>query len=321
MSALYNVYIIYTEADMKGINKVIIIIFAFSLLFLVACSEPIPPGEDVPPDEGGGQYSEYSQILQNVLNSSNYNTLISNAEASSHYYESAVFDPHPYAFLEDNGHDVVAIKVGTLDCYTCSYILDDEPNNLYINTRVENPGEYYTNYLLTYTLTDKEISDYKLTHNKPTSSVEFYVQAVFMNDEISKQKTPIKIEKANITVDAFDKIKQEMCDLELTSTYGADIIFTNWVNDKNDVEHFKNFDLRILPSYLSESEVLHRDVVIYAPFGSTEWPSTINNAYHRPTDHPHGIRALSRTDYEITLFTTQDTNLRHVYCKDLRYDG
>ena len=58
--------------------------------------------------------SKYSQLLQNILKSNYYNNLISQAEKNNSLYSSAKFDPHPYAFLEDEGFDIEAIENGDI---------------------------------------------------------------------------------------------------------------------------------------------------------------------------------------------------------------
>ena len=145
-------------------------------------------------------YSEYSQLLQNVLLNKEYNNILNSGD-----YNSALFDPHPYAFLEKEGFDVDAIKSGEIECRTRSYVMDNEPNNLYIQTTITEGTSHKTNYLLRYTLTEQEMDDYRLLH-EGEGWVSYYVQATFMNNEISKMKTPTIIGKSNVSLDAFEKL-------------------------------------------------------------------------------------------------------------------
>ena len=92
--------------------------------------------DDEDDDNNSNQSQEtegkYSTFLQNVLNNAEYNALIEKPKTDVTFVKSAYFDPHPYAFLEQQGHNVQAIKNGTNECYTLSYVLDEEPNYLYM---------------------------------------------------------------------------------------------------------------------------------------------------------------------------------------------
>ncbi len=151
-----------------------------------------------------GNNSKYSQLLQNILDDSEINSLITEATKDYEVFTSAQLDPHPYAFLEDEGHDIKAIKAGTLTCKTSSYVKDSEPNNLYMMTYVETKGStpYYTEYLLKYTLTDQEMDDYEFLH------ANAYIQSVFMNNEISENKRETVVNKAKISVKAHENFKE-----------------------------------------------------------------------------------------------------------------
>lgn len=118
---------------------------------------------------GVDEQKEYSQTLQTVLNSNYYNSLMSTAESDVFYNTDInAFQSIPYGFLEQQGYDIETIKkAGEAACYADCYILDSEPNNLYIECRVLNhdPVDYYDTYLLKYTLTDQELQDLKGLHN------------------------------------------------------------------------------------------------------------------------------------------------------------
>ena len=137
---------------------------AVMLLMIVSCGKNSDaPAGNGPSSDGGSQneYSEYSVLLQNVMSDAEYNDLIARAQKDNKFYSSAEFDAHPYAFLEKEGFDIAKIKNGSIPCHTMTYVLDEEPNNLYIYTRVEKTDAYYL-YLLRYTLTEKEMDDYNM---------------------------------------------------------------------------------------------------------------------------------------------------------------
>ena len=167
-----------------------------------------PPSNDTTNSQTNPELGEYSELLLNVLNNPDYNSLLGQATVDSKIYTSAYLDPHPYAFLEDEGYDVHAIKNGLLTCVTKSFTKPNEPNNLYIATYVETKDSepYYTEYLLKYKLTDQEMADYDMLHKHE------YIQAVFMNDAISEFKTPTVISKVKCTVKAHENILDDLRD-------------------------------------------------------------------------------------------------------------
>ena len=61
-----------------------------------------------------GENTKYSKLITNILNNTYYNQLLSTAKDDESFYASAYFDPHPYAFLDDEGFDVDAIKAGEI---------------------------------------------------------------------------------------------------------------------------------------------------------------------------------------------------------------
>jgi len=160
-----------------------------------------PDGEEI-------NVSKYSKLLQDVLSDTYYNNLMATAKSSNAFYEYPVFDPHPYDFLADNGHDVSAIKNKELDCFTTSFIKETEPNSLYIATKVENVGNYYTEYLIKYALNDKEIEDYKALHEYDNGF--HYTQSAFLNDAISKTKQPTILSKTNVDIESHEEMFDEL---------------------------------------------------------------------------------------------------------------
>ncbi len=168
------------------------------------------PITDLLEDLGGNddidEETGYSKMLMNVLNDEYYNSLIESAMSNPDLFESAEFDPHPYAFLEDEGYDISKIKDGTSECFTMSYVLDDEPNNLYIHTRLLVDDSYYVSYLLKYELTKQEMQDYQLMHGTPHGSQSYHSSSVFLNNEISEMKTPTIISLSKFTKDAYETI-------------------------------------------------------------------------------------------------------------------
>ncbi len=140
---------------------------------------------------------KYSNLLTSVMHDEYYKSLVHNTKMED--FDSPALDPHPYAFLEDAGIDVDKILDGTYDAKTISFVLDDEPNNLYINTKVLIDDSYWHSFLLTYQLNDKEMKDYIAMHGQEGIGDTYYWPAFFMNDKISETKTPTKIQETKYT--------------------------------------------------------------------------------------------------------------------------
>lgn len=279
-----------------------------------SCSLPPkgPSSSDVETNNKGqnniNKYSQYTELLQNVLNNEYYNQLIGQAEADFDFYKTGYFDPHPYAFLEDEGYDIQAIKDNEIECYTMSYILDEEPNNLYMYTRVANEGDFYTNYLVKYTLTDKEMKDYKLTHEDTNNSSKFYIQSVFMNNEISELKTPTIVGESNISFDAFKKFTKDMENRSHSKSDWCDIIMIN--PSKEDY----TFDLILIPRIYKDDEMIYSSEINYLKCNAAihETSGIFTGPYTFGEYLP-----LSNEPYKATLFYPQKTYLAHMYCEDL----
>ncbi len=163
----------------------------------------ITPTSPISPSTPGSQGSspnqdnnKHSDLLMSVVNDKDYTTLMSKTRPEN--YKIPAFDPHPYAFLEDEGIDIDKILDGTYKANTMTFVLDDEPNNLYMNTRVLIDDSYYQAYLITYKLTDKEMADYKLIHGD-YSKYSYSWPAFFINDKISETKQPTKVLETKYT--------------------------------------------------------------------------------------------------------------------------
>lgn len=149
---------------------------------------------------GGGEdnkYSEYSELLQGVLTNSTYNQLITKFKSQSRCEEILNYI-HPFGFLEDEGYDISAIKAGNLECHTSPFIYKDEPNNLYMAVAVKD-GDHYANYLLKYQLSDQEMNEYRTFTGKYAT-----YQAYFMNDAISRAKTPTVVSEVYVSSKTFN---------------------------------------------------------------------------------------------------------------------
>ena len=222
-----------------------------------------PPVEDDKSD-----ISQYSELLQEILTDSYYKNLMNRGNATPAILDTGLFDPHPYAFLEDQGHDVLKIKNNELECNTVSYIPKDEPNNLYIATYVENPGNYFTEYMLKYTLTDQEVEDYHMLHNNEKGS--YYIQAVFMNDVISKNKTATIISKLSVTKEMHKQIGEKIINdsdvKKLMDCDSSDVLFHSYEYRPNTKSYFYMY---IRPALKSYNHMYSTETIALVPMSAT----------------------------------------------------
>ena len=202
----------YGKGRVKKVVMSLILALSATFLALTGCTtDTTDPGKNPSTNPGtnpGTNPTEYSQLVTDLANDTEVNALIDQANQNTSLFSTPLFDPHPYSFLEKEGLDVEAIKSGELYCRTISFVRDDEPNNLYMITYAENEGAvpYYSEYMLKYSLTDKEMADYNKLHD------EEYIQAVFLNDAISEAKAANVISETKMTVEAHTNLSKSLRD-------------------------------------------------------------------------------------------------------------
>lgn len=183
-----------------------LILIALMLVSFVACNEPQNDGDGGDNPSTEEPPSQYSVVLQNLLEDEYYDDLIARAKSDNSLYNTGYFYPLPYSFLEDEGYDIEQIKQGTLKSQISAYTYKDDANSLYMAVGVETKASkpYYTQYILKYNLTQQEMADYQMLH------AGYYIQAVFINDAISEYKTPTIVVKNKITVEAYDGLFEDV---------------------------------------------------------------------------------------------------------------
>lgn len=134
--------------------------------------------------------SSHSGIVQPV-EEKEYSPLMLKVKEYQLYNESANFvlnrrDPHPYAFLSQQGFDIDSIKNGELECKTSAFVYDDEPNNLYMVVSVKTGYKDQRNntYFLKYKLSNRDMEDYFWLQKK------YFTVSYFVNDIISQLYQP-----------------------------------------------------------------------------------------------------------------------------------
>lgn len=168
----------------------------------------------------------YSQILQNVLNSSYYNGLIDDYKDHRNLVgHLQKYDTIPYGFLEDVGYRPSSLKNEFETISTEIYTKEKDNNHLYIAMKVLNEGkmDYYDCYTLKYEITNKEYNEINMLQNGHYIQYPFYIQ------ELSELKTPAVEAQAKISVNAYDK-KISVFNNDKTymgKTFGTNCIFFN----------------------------------------------------------------------------------------------
>ncbi len=151
--------------------------------------------EDNTDNDSDEPVTQYSGILNAVLNSDYYDGVLENYREQNKNRTTTLESPIPYTFLEREGYDIEKIKSGELSCETVAYIMDGDTTRLYISTQPESPAGYYGNYILSYPLTQQEYEDLYMLHR------EEYIQAGLFIQELDAQKratveSHIDVEKA-----------------------------------------------------------------------------------------------------------------------------
>ena len=199
--------------------------------------------------------------------------------------------PHPFAFLEDQGHDVASVRAGRLKCKTQVYSKKSEPNNLYMAVYVENAGDYYSEYLLRYTLTSQEMADYNMLIEKS------YTQTTFIIDQISKSKTPEILSEVNIAKSSHDKLvtdEQLEYQVEYSTKFGVfDIIFRDYDLEK------QTFTIQVITNQGSATasklnNMKTFEIVVVPKAGARI--SLNNNILQTPYDYTTNCSAFSKSE-------------------------
>lgn len=149
-------------------------------------------------EEGEKDSKEYCQILQTVLTGDYYKNLIDSQQYL--HFNSPKFNPAPFKFLEQQGHNMDSIKKGTLMCDTYIYFVENNKNNLYMSVKTDNAAGDVTNYVLKYNITNKEYDDLKMLY------AGNYIQAPLFIQEMDNQKTPTIESCVSVTYNTYNML-------------------------------------------------------------------------------------------------------------------
>ena len=153
-------------------------------------------------DDNENIIDKLSDITKTIETDSYYRGL-GQKNTNNNYIITQDVMPIPYKFLRNHGHNVDAYLDGTLDVFASSYIYDNDKNHIYVSVKAENVsssqyGNYYTNYVLKYPLTNQEYEDYI------TLSKSACIQSLFFIQELDNQKTPEMLSKVNIAKTTYE---------------------------------------------------------------------------------------------------------------------
>ena len=260
-------------------------------------------------NENNFDASVYSELLQNVLNNEQYDALIAQAKNTDPAKQPSInaFQPHPYAFLQSEGFNVESIKSGNTKAYTMSYILDEEPNNVYMHTRVES-GSNYVHYLLKYELTDEEMEDYLLVH-RPNGDMHYFIQSCFMNNEISKSRRPEIIEKSKISKLSHDSLTESLDSLQLDFGDYYEFILTDL--DKSA----GTFNITMIPKNYVKNMASSNEIMTIAC--KSRFPLSTEDDILKEVSTLDHVRFLSSEKEDATFLFPQDVKILYGLCGDL----
>lgn len=148
--------------------------------------------------------SKFSTTLQQVLTNPYYNNLIEYDKAyfetnQQHYSDiTKYYSSIPYGFLQEQGYHIESLKNGTLDCHADVYM---DGGDLFIECRAETKAStnYYTCYVLKYTLTNQEKNELDILHSSLDANYKrTYYQAPFYIQQLSYNKPAKIISEKNI---------------------------------------------------------------------------------------------------------------------------
>lgn len=147
---------------------------------------------------------EFSSILNKILDDDYYISLREKAFEQNLEITNDM-KPIPYKFLRNNSHNVDAYLDGTLDAFASSYIYDNDHNHIYVSVKAENTssskyGNFYTDYVLKYSLTNQEYEEYTYLCDGE------YLQGLLFIQELDNQKKPEMLSKVNIAKDTYKKM-------------------------------------------------------------------------------------------------------------------
>ena len=220
----------YGHGRVKKVVMSLILALSATFLALTGCTaDTTDPGKTPGTNPGTNPSTnptEYSQLLEDILESEYYNRL------SDDYFNNRVFgaevDRLPSGFLENEGYDISTFSENQVEYHTISYVKNDDTNSLYVSTRIRNdgPDKYYSCYTLKYKISDQEYEDYYMLNEGG------YIQSSYFIQELSEQRNPEEVHSVKVTRDYYNNFYKALTNadsyvLDLFNTKSVDIDFLN----------------------------------------------------------------------------------------------
>ena len=181
---------------------------------------------------GTTNYSQYSKLLQEVLNNPEYDELFRQYE-SGEIGESAIgldggvnlLEAIPYDFLTSKGEDIEGIKNGSVGVNADLYVMDNDKTHIYnkleILYEVTGGDGYINQYLLKYKIIEDELKDFTMLYEGG------YYQGPIMFQYLASQRDPEVVAEFSIYEDTYKSF--------IKSLNGSDKISSLF---KNKIEGF-----------------------------------------------------------------------------------
>lgn len=220
----------YGKGRVKKVVMSLVLALSATFLALTGCTtDTTDPGKTPGTDPGtnpGTNPTEYSQLLEDILDSEYYNRL------SDDYFDNHVFgaeiDGLPSGFLKNEGYDISTFSENQVEYHTISYVKNDDTNSLYVSTRIRNdgPDKYYSCYTLKYKISDQEYEDYYILNKGK------YIQSSYFIQELSEQRNPEEVHSVKVTRDYYNNFYKNLTNsdvyiFDVFNTKSVDVDFLN----------------------------------------------------------------------------------------------
>lgn len=176
--------------------------------------------------DSGATPTEYSQLLEDILDSEYYNRLFD--DYVNHRVFGAEVDRMPSGFLENEGYDISAFTENKVEYHTVTYVKNNDTNSLYVSVRIGNkgPDRYYSCYTLKYQISDQEYKDYYMLNEGG------YIQSSFFVQELSEQRNPVEVHSVKLTINYYNNFYKDLTnsDVYISDVFGNKAVEVDFFN-------------------------------------------------------------------------------------------
>ena len=259
--------------------------------------------------QGNTNYSQYSKLLQDVLNNPEYDELYRQYESgeigeSGTTLDSGVniMEAIPYDFLTNKGEDIEGIKSGSVAVAADLYVMDNDKSNIYskleIIYRMTDGEKYINQYLLKYKIKEDELKDFTMLYEGG------YYQGPIMFQYLASQREPEVVAEFSIYDDTNKSFIKTLNSLyvipELLGNKVSSFVVTG-LEPNDQQEGFYHMYLNAISEDSSNSHVAKRTIApIYLSLTSGCRVEYGNGILH--CDHTNLINFQTTTCNTITYF-------------------